>query len=304
MYYESWWFMNIKIRRNGIRILNVLLCAVFVYLLLFPEKVTAPTLMALRFCGVGMIPSLFVYLVLAKRIAATNFVFDLCSRTAVGNVFILCLGLVCGFPSGAANCAYLCENGIISKKRAEYLCCLCSGPSLSFYLAFVGAQTLESTLLGAKLFLFQILAIGVTSLLMYPFLIKKDNPLPRQSAKKYIRKLSLTDIIGECAYLTVKICGFVCFFFVLGWVVSDLFKENALVSVILRGLFEFSSGISSAKDFDLKTREALCCVFLGFGSVSAILQTVSVANKVFSLKPFIVSRFIIAAVMTLLALIT
>lgn len=296
--------MNIKARRAAGITVNGMFIAVFVYLLIFPEAATDATAQAVSFCAGSIIPSLYVYLVLSKRIVAIGAVSRLCAHPIFGSFFTVLLGFLCGYPAGARNCVYLYENGFISKKRGEYLCCLCSGASVSFILAFAGASVMGSVACGAKLLLFQTLATAVTAVILYPFLLKGDKFTPASNIKKYTRSVGLTDAITDSALLCVRICGFIACFFVLGSLAAGFFEEGSIWAVTVRGIFEFSGGIARSTVFDTDTRETLCSLFLGFGSFSAILQCVSVMKGVFSVKPFIVSRFIIASLMTVFALLT
>ncbi len=295
--------MNIKVRRVAGITANAVFIGVFVYLLVFPEKATAATAQAVSFCAGSIIPSLYIYLVLSKRIVAISSVSRLCAHPLFGSVFTVVLGFLCGFPAGARNCVYLYENGFISKKRGEYLCCLCSGASVSFILAFAGATVMGSVRHGIKLLLIQSAATAVTAVILYPFLLKGDKRCPA-ATKKHIRNTGITDAIADSAFLLVRICGFIACFFVLGSVAAGFFKEGSIWAVTVRGIFEFSGGIARSAVFDVDTREVLCSLFLGFGSFSAILQTVSVMKGVLSVKPFIVSRFIMGTLMTVFALLT
>lgn len=296
--------MNIKVRRALGRTVNAVFIAVFVYLLIFPEKATDATAQAVSFCAGSIIPSLYVYMVLSRRIVAISTVSRLCAHPLFGSVFTVLLGFLCGFPAGARNCVYLYENGFISKKRGEYLCCLCSGASVSFIVAFAGASVMGSAMYGVKLLLFQTSATAVTAVILYPFLLKGDTFKPIFDTKKHTRSIGLTDAITDSALISVRICGFIACFFVLGSIAAGFFKESSIWAVIARGIFEFSGGIARSAVFDVDTREVLCSLFLGFGSFSAILQTVSVMKGALSVKPFIISRFIVGTLMTVFALLT
>lgn len=296
--------MNTRFRAFVSRGVNALFILLFIYFLIFPDTAKAYSRSALSFCATSIIPSLFIYLVLSQRIVAISAVSKLCASNTWGSVFIVLLGFLCGFPAGARNSVYLYQKGIISRKKGEYLCCINGSASLSFILAFAGAQIMGSVASGLKLLIFQTVATAVTALVLYPFLLKGDDFHPAESAKKYVRSTDLTDAISDSSYLLVRICGFVCTFFILGSAFSQLFPQGSIWGVILRGMLEFSGGIYCASEYCEETREVLCSLFLGFGSVSAIMQTASVVKGVFSLKPFVLSRLMIASLMTVFALLT
>ncbi len=296
--------MNTTLRRFFGMGINGFFVLLFIYLLARPELASISSKNAVSFCISSIIPSLYIYLVLSQRIVAISGVSKLCANKVWGGVFVVLLGFLCGYPSGARNCVYLYENGLISRKKGEYLCCISGSASLSFILTFAGAQILESRIRGLKLALFQILAAVITAVILYPFLLKGDAFVLSESIKKRPRSTGLTEAISDSAYLMVRICGFICTFFVFGGIAENILPSDSIWGVVIRGMLEFSGGIYSASKFSIETREVLCSLFLGFGSLSAIMQTASVIKGVFSLKPFLISRFIIASLMTVFALLT
>ncbi len=294
--------MNKAARRVWIKAVNLMFVGVFAFLLVYPSSVSAATARAVTFCLKNIIPSLFIYLVFSRRITAITAVTKLCAHPLWGSIFTVLIGFLCGYPAGARNCVCLYESGVVSRKRGEYLCCLCSGASVAFVLAFAGASVMGSVKYGLKLLGFQFAATLVTAVVFYPFMLKSDDKITPRAKNTYVRNVDFPLAISESALLMVRICGFIVCFFVLGAIVSDLFPAESMQAVLVKGLFEFSSGIAESAPFSLPTREVLCSLFLGFGSLSAIFQTVSVIKDVFSVKPFIISRLVIASLMTVFAL--
>ncbi len=295
--------MNTKLRIYAGRALNLFFFALFVYLLCFPVNATEPTLAALSFCANRVVPSLFIYSVLAAVVFSSDFIQRLCSGGSLGGVVTVLAGLVCGFPVGAQNCVRLYQNGVISRKKGEYLYCVCGSPSLSFILAFAGSNVLGSFYFGIRLMMFQLASFGVNAVVMR-FLICPDKEEKAYDLPKTFKSISFTSAVGDSALLCVRICGFVAFFFTLGSVISGFLPDGSLMGVAVRGLLEFSGGVMLAGEYSAKTAFPLCGLFIGFGSVSAAAQTVSVVKNVFPLKHFLLSRVINASVVTVLCLLT
>ena len=295
--------MNIKGRKMWIRTVNLAFAAFFAILLAFPKSVGAATAQAVTFCFANIIPALYIYLVFSRRITAITAVTRLCTHPLWGSVFTVALGFLCGCPAGAKNCVFLYESGVISKKRGEYLCCLCSGASIPFILSFAGAYVMGDIKYGIKLLLFLVLSVVFIALVFRPFLLRNEEK-PKNTAVNYIRKTDFVASVSESAFLLVSVCGFIICFYVLGVMVSGIFPDGSIYSLVLRGLFEFSGGIAQSVSFSPPTREVLCGLFLGFGSLSGIFQTVSVINKSLSPKPFVISRILMGALMALLTLLT
>lgn len=295
--------MNIKGRRMWIRTVNIAFAVSFAFLLAFPKSVGAATAQGVTFCITNIIPALYIYLVFSRRITAVTAVTRMCAHPFWGSVFTVALGFLCGCPAGAKNCVFLYESGVISKKRGEYLCCLCSGASFPFILSFVGAYVMGDIKYGLKLTGLLVLSVVLISLTFRPFL-QKNEEKPKNIAVNYIRKTDFVAAVSESAFLLVSVCGFIICFYVLGIIASGIFPDGSIYSLLLRGLFEFSGGIAQSVSFPLPTREVLCGLFLGFGSLSGIFQTISVINKSLSPKPFILSRILTGALMVLLTLVT
>ena len=281
--------MNIKGRKMWIRTVNLAFTLFFAFLLAFPRSVGAATAQAVTFCIGNIIPALYIYLVFSRRITAITAVTKLCAHPFWGSMFTVALGFLCGCPAGAKNCVFLYESGVISKKRGEYLCCLCSGASIPFILSFAGAYVMGDIKYGLKLLGLLFVSVAVIALAFRPFLLKSEKK-PKNTSVNYIRKTDLVCAVSESAFLLVSVCGFIICFYVLGVMVSGIFSEGSIYSLLVQGLFEFSGGIAQSAAYPLPTREVLCGLFLGFGSLSGIFQTVSVINKI----PHTYGRFDVA----------
>ena len=295
--------MNIKTRALRVKGINTALICFFAFLLAFPKSVGTATAQAVSFCLTNIIPALYIYLVFSRRITAITAVTKLCAHSFWGNVFTVALGLLCGCPAGAKNCVFLYESGVISKKRSEYLCCLCPSASLPFILSFAGAQVMGDIRYGLKLTGLLAASVVLIALVFRPFMLKNEEK-NNACCLNYIRKTDFVSAVTDSAFCLISVCGFIICFYVLGVTVSGVFPEGSICSLIVRGLFEFSGGIAQSIRCPVPTREVLCGLFLGFGSLSGIFQTVSVINKSLSSKPFIISRILTGALMVLLTLLT
>lgn len=296
--------MNIKKLRTVGVVCNFALCGIFVYMVIYPQKATAPTAEAVLFCAKSIIPALFVYMVLSRRIMAITAVKRLCAHPLWGGIVTVVMGIACGFPSGAKNCVYLYEQGVITRARGEYLCCVSTLPSVSFILGFAGITALGSIEDGIRLLGVVVSANLITAAFFYILFCRKEKHKTEKNIKIPPRSEGITEAVGECAYLIVKICGFIICFSVLGVLISEPFGRKSLLGVIIRGLFEFSGGIAASGVFDHDTQKALLALFLGFGSLSAIFQVASIIKGVFSLKRFFIYRVAVGLTACLLAMLT
>ncbi|MFR5865376.1 MAG: hypothetical protein ACLUFV_09580 [Acutalibacteraceae bacterium] len=118
-------------------VLAAALLALFVLLNVYGRTAEAGTLAGIRFCVTVIAPSLFIYIVLAKLILGSAAAGWFAKPSQ--SLFLLLLGFLCGFPTGAVLARELYDRGGVSAKRASYICAYANNPSLSFVLGFAGS---------------------------------------------------------------------------------------------------------------------------------------------------------------------
>ncbi len=260
-------------------------CAVmFAFCLFNSAQIAAQSVYYLKLCAAKVIPALFVYSVLCSVICQSTLFFKLCAVPWFGTeAAVLALGLLGGFPLGATVSAELYDNGVISKKQAEYLCSFTNNPSLSFIISYTGA-VLGSKRIAVSLALLTVASAMLTALIMkYTYLNKNERLiiLPRRA----VNTKSFARIITDSCYTLLTVCGCIVFF----GSISVLFPEY------LRGFFELSGGISAC------TEPVSAAVLLGFSGLSVMLQIAAVCDKRLSLKPYAVSKLAQSAIMGIFA---
>lgn len=267
--------------------------AVFVYLLAFPSKAAESTLHALEFSARVLFPSLFVYTVLAKRIFGSSL-----ARRVSGafgcNAFVYAAGLLCGPPLGAALSRELYESGAYDKKQAEYLACFTNNVSLSFCIGFVGR--LFGTGCGLRLALYQLAGSLVSAAVMKRVMFGAGRCTPGAAVR--VRSVSLRTAISEGFSAMLNVCACAVFFGALG---EALVGSGTEMCVLLRGAFEFSSGCAAAADG--KYGFVLCAAAVGHCGLSAAMQVRFALGNGLSVKPYLISKCVGCAVITMLAVV-
>ena len=144
-------------------------------LLRFPEAAANGVRRGLAMSAQVLIPSLFPFLVLGSWLTASG----LCDR--FGRVFarplaklgfppaaasVWLIGLVGGYPAGAAALAPLCRDGRLTEEQGRRLLCGCVNAGPAFCVATVGAGMLGSTRAGWLLWAAHAVAGTVTLLLL------------------------------------------------------------------------------------------------------------------------------------------
>lgn len=259
--------------------------ALFVYSLIKSTLVAESCYTYLKLCGEKIIPSLFVFSVFASIICGSKAFYRICSFFPFfgTETALLILGVLGGFPLGANAALQLYEEGQINKKQAEYLCAFTNNPSLSFTISYTGA-VLGNKRAGVILALLTLLSSLVTAaVLKYTFLPKGDRRI--SPAAGLVKSKSLAVAIKDGSFATIVICGCVVFF----GSISVLFPEK------LRGVLELSGGIARCKS------ETEAAFLLGFSGFSVMCQVAAVCGGRLSAFPFILSKLMQSAFMTLCA---
>lgn len=295
--------MNPTLRRTASTAANTVFTVLLIYFLIRPDRAAGPVADGIVFCARSVVPSLFIFMVLSRRVISSPSAARACARPVSGTALIVIIGIVCGFPTGAKLGLMLYERGAVSKRRAEYLCAVGNNASAGFIAAFAGKNVLGSTEAGFRLLAVELCAAAVTAAFLYPVYMKGEacslpdiNLLPAGN--------DITEAVGDSAITMVKICGFVITFSLFGGLAASLLPEGTAVRALVTGLFEFSGGIAAIKGMSPGTAFPLCALLLGFGSLSVIMQTAAIIREKLSMRPFLLARIITASLMSAFALIS
>lgn len=255
----------------------------FVYCLLNSGTVAENSGKYLKLCGERVVPALFVFSVLANIICKSKAFYTLCHvlpRFGV-EAALLIMGMLGGFPLGAAVAVELYDNGAVSKKQAEYLCAFTNNPSLSFTVSYVGG-VFNNKNIGLRLALLTALSAVAAAVILKPFLLPKSKGgIKLIPATGSVPTLSAA-IKDTCTTMLV-ICGCIVFFGSLCWMLPPQ----------LQGVLELSGGISRCRSV------GNAAVLLGFSGVSVLCQVSAVCKGKLSTAPYLAAKLVQAAFMGL-----
>ena len=279
------------VRRTG----AVLLLSVPVFWLLLKdpkagtEAVTSGLLTAVR----SVLPSLFPCFVLGSLLTDSGlisalgallsrpfrFLFGISGRGA--GAFLL--GVLCGFPVGAAAVSSLYSRGELESREAERLLFLSASPSLAFLLFTVGSL-FDSPAFGRMLLsavLLSAVTVGVICRLLFGSCKESAVPPPRTAPLGF--SALFTGAISSAVASSLSVTGYVVFFSVLLHALSRLLPffgigESAIL--VLSGITEVTAGCKKAAETasDLCGR-VLCGFFAGFGGLCAHLQVIATVER-------------------------
>lgn len=221
---------------------------------------------ALFLCGKTLIPSLFPLFVLGGMLvpALAQIRIPGLSRILGFPEGYFLLGLLGGYPLGAACIARAAERGDLRAEDAERITGLCSLCGPGFLFGVVG--TLLSPGAAAVVFALQLEAALLTAAL-WP-----GATTTRIQAQA--EAVSLSDTLNKATQSILTVCGWVTLAavaagFLRRWVLA-LLPEG--IAVVLTGLMELTNGILAAGNLGKDARFLLCGLFASFGGISVLLQ--------------------------------
>ena len=278
----------------------VLLCA----LTLASDGAVDGAKAALQTCAWVIIPCLFPFLTVSLLINRLGLPLWLGSKlqgpmsllfgvsgTGAG---VLILGLLGGYPAGAAIIADLLERGELEREEAKKLLAFCNNSGPAFLIGAMGIGIFHSAAAGLLLYGVHILAAFITGL----FLSGTEQPPIKKEDKVFIASANLSAALPEAMTKAVpqilQICGYVVFF---GAICGCLREMGILESLcgalalytpltlqhargLCMGLLELGCGIGAMAGSTLSPAAlTLCSLITGFGGRSVCFQTAGVLQQ-------------------------
>ena len=282
------WYCIIIIS-DGVRIKEAMISAVENCM-----NVIIPSLFAFMAAS-GIIVSSGAYVVLSKPFALIS-KYVLSMPAELFSVFLI--SNIAGYPVGAKLLCDLCDKGRIDKKTAGTMQCFCYASGPAFVSSVVGLALYGSVKIGMVVFLSCALSNTILAAVMCRLFPLKVNGTGK---KRSFSPDVLTDPVLSAGRSLFGICALIVFFSSVT-AVLDHYRVLENVSsqlgiqggdAILRCLLEISnlSRLSKAPYALLPVLSGIC----SFGGVCVILQVFSLTKDRFSLKLFLLTRPIAAA---------
>lgn len=211
------------------------------------------------------------------------------SGTGAG-IFIL--GILGGYPLGAAVIADHIHRGDISAQEGRKLLTFCNNSGPSFLIGAIGIGVFHSAPVGVLLYGIHILSAIITGLFLSGTDTPKLSPAPILIASANLSS-ALPDAISKAALQIVQICGYVIFFGAVAGtleslgVFSDFYGSIAAYTplplqycrAICMGLLELGCGIGAMADAPVTAQTlTICSLLTGFGGLSVCMQTAGVLS--------------------------
>lgn len=271
---------------------------------------------ALAVCAGTILPSLFPFFVLSILLSRLGVPQRLGRRLAplAGRLFgvsgagltALPVGLLGGYPMGAACVAELLGLREIERDEAERLLLFVNNSGPAFLIGAVGAGVFGSTKAGFLLYGAHAAAAVLTGLL-FSRPGSSSSPVEQKPGEAFAAAFPAAVRQAVSAVLTV--CGFVvCFSVLLGLLESrGLFSLLGISTperrVLASGLFEIGSAVGAMRGLSLSPAHlSLAAGVLGWGGLSVHCQTAALfADSEISLRRHMLGRLCSALLSALVA---
>ena len=288
---------------RGTKMLRVILSlSLLILLIISAERAKASCFEALLLCGRTIIPSLFPFFVLSAFLtrlglpqmlgrALAPFASRLYGISPAG-ASALAMGLVGGYPTGAAYIADMEKEGLIDSDEGERLIGFCNNSGPAFIVGVLGTAVFGSVSIGLRLY-----AVHVLSALIVGIFFRRRSrdytPLPHRLDETDTAQ-ALVAAVKQAVSSTLNVCGFViCFSLLLSLLdTAGLFSafcerlakvswlEPAFVKAAFTGLLELGSGAGAMQGMSATPLNlSLAAAMLGWGGLSVHFQTKAVLSE-------------------------
>ena len=253
---------------------------------------------AMNMCYTTVIPSLFIFMVLASFLSCLKYSYILCLPFFPAFrllkikdkrlITYIVLGIIGGFACGGyfldkIRNEYKCSNNL-----AGIISILISNNSPAFVISAVGISMLGNTYSGIALY-FSLLFSGFITAFILSFLFRYDTAVPTKATSHTAS--DIIDSITAATHSMVVICGVVIFSYSMCKAIS-LYTNNPFILLALSGISEVTTGCKFAIELFGKNLIIVCAV-LAFCPLSTFLQIKSFGdNKHFSFKILWISKLI------------
>ncbi len=324
--------LTVKVQKTSVLLTGIISAAAAVGLIIYSDSVKTGVLNGLSLCAQSIIPSLFIFIILAvfmcrspagKLVSIlfyplTRFVLRLNPKLGC-TVIMSMLG---GYPVGAALLSDMVRKGEITKKTASRMMCFCSNAGPAFVITAVGVNMFGSFSVGVILLASHLMSSVIIGAFTGHFFKHDDFPKKGGKASELKREKaeSLGDIFVESVSSGVNSILAICAYVVLFSAVLAVIGENGfirqmiyflsyktgleyeLILGVLNGFLEVTTACKMLSDILSLNHVILASFFISFSGLSIILQVKHCFKDTgVSLSGYITSRFaagVISAALT------
>ncbi len=278
--------------------LNLALLCLAAGMVLMPRSSMDAAKNAISLCIQVVIPSLFPFFVCSRFLTdqgAGDFLSRHLSRlmrplfgVPGGGALAVILGIISGYPIGAATIVSLYDAGTCTKTEAERLLTFCNNSGPLFILGSIGVGMLHNQKLGVLLYVIHLLSALITGTL-FRRLGKNTSAtvtLPPSSNPRNHPAAALAISVSDSVNSMLKVCGFVILF--------SVFCSILPIQIPwFHALLEITGGIYSLVIQRAASPSLLPIIsfFLALSGASVLLQTAGIILPAgLSLRPYFLGK--------------
>ena len=264
-----------------------------------PETAAAAARDGLRLCAEMLVPSLLPFFVLSGLLRAWGMpgvlgrlLAPACrvlwgADGAVVSAFLM--GILGGYPLGAAMIGRLRADGALSREEGERALAFCCNTGPAFLLGAAGMGVFHSRAAGFQLYGAHVLAAVIVGMLVSP---RRRPDFSREQTLICVTGAAeaLTEAVEQSVHAMLTVCGFAVLFSVavgllgstgylaaLGGQLSALTGlELTAARAFFTGLLEIGGGLGAMRGLQATGANlALCAFMVSFGGVAVWCQTLA-----------------------------
>lgn len=259
----------------------VIASAIMLLLILDTQTAAAGAAEGIDLCIKVIIPSLFPFFIVTTYLNASLLGMRIPGLRTLGRLLhvpsggesLLLLGLIGGYPVGAQLVADAYRQSQLKKRTGQILLGYCSNAGPAFIFGVAGTL-FSSFWTPLFLWLIHLLSAVATGLLL---------PQPAYTTMSWDtdRNISIVQALQKSISICASVCGWVVVFKIIMAYLAHFaagFLESSHM-VLLTGILELSNGCLKLAEINSEAvRFVLCAVFLAFGGICVLLQTLSVTE--------------------------
>ena len=257
--------------------------ALLLWLLADAIAVRSAVEQALELCAQSVIPALFPFLVVTSALLSLGLgelaapwlagLMEPLFRVPGAGSAALVLGLVGGYPIGAATAGRLYQEGVVSRQEGERLLTFCNNSNPVFLISVLGVGVFGSVRTGIWLWLIHVLSALLTGLAFRGHgKTAGRRPLTKPAAFRAVSlPMALVEAVESSLRGMLSVCAFVTFFYVLARPLAALGGRTGAALVGLVELFSLTP-LLTADTWGF----VLAAGMAGWGGFSVLCQTAAV----------------------------
>ena len=234
----------------------------------------------INICLYSYLPSMFFSIFISNYLSLNNlckyipnFIVNLFKKININKkeIEILFLSMISGYPNNIK---------LLDKSNNEYLLYVTNFINPIFFILTVNNIYLKNI----KYSLIILISHYISNIIM--FILFTD----RYKYNEYIDKSKVNNSYNKALIITIKTLSIIfsnlLFITLLITLIKVIIPNNSIFKGILIGILEFSNGIIYISNLSLKIplKSLIILIIISFGSISIFLQSISLNNKIKSIK--------------------